>query len=143
MTVQKHKLSENELSAIAEASEKTKSALKDAITDFVCHLLVKDVSQTLAASALVHYVAYNVFEAMCVLYGMNRDDVNANEDALDTLALRLQRHIVVAVSEFVRTHMDENDLYVAPDDRKQNDAAEKAEYEYDRDKEERIDNSRN
>lgn len=143
MNAKKHKLSEREFSVIEEAAEKTEQNLRTAVHEFVSHLLVNELSNPLSASAVAQHVLFHVSEAMCILYGMSAEDVRENEDALATLTIRLQKQMVVAVAEFVRTHMDEENLYVSPEERKQADAAERAEYEYDRDKEERIDNSRN
>ena len=143
MTVKKYAVSEKELAIINDAADKTIVGMREAFSIFVLHGMSHELPERLVASALAQHVGYNLAEAMCVLYGMAADDVRANKDALECLTMRLQKQIVVAVAEFVRTHMDENDLYVAPEDRKQNDAAERADYEYDRDKEERIDNSRN
>lgn len=138
MTVEKYKVSEQELAIINEAADKTISGLRESISIFVLHGLENELPNRLMASAVAQHVCNAALEAMCVLYGMGADDVRANEDALDALTLRLQKQIVVAVAEFVRTHMADEDLYVSPEDRKRNDAAEKADYEYDRDKEERA-----
>lgn len=138
MKVQKYTVSEQELAIINEAAEKSLVGLRETITEFVLHGLHNNLPERLVASAISQHVLNNVAESMCVLYGMAADDVRANEDALDTLTLQLQKQMVVAVAEFVRTHMADEDLYVSPEDRKRNDAAEKADYEYDRDKEERA-----
>lgn len=137
MTVQKYTLSEKELAIINEAAEKSLMGLRETITEFVLHGLHNELPERLVASAIAQHVLNHVAESMCVLYGMSADDVRVHNDALECLTIRLQKQVVVAVAEFVRTHMDDADLYVSPEDRKQNDAAENADYEYDRDKEER------
>jgi len=138
MKVEKYKVSEQELAIINEAVDKTISGLRESISIFVLHGLSNELSEQMVASAVAQHVCGEVMEAMCVCYGMAVDDLRANSDALDCLILRVQKQVVVAVAEFVRTHMADEDLYVSPEDRKRNDAAEKADYEYDRDKEERA-----
>lgn len=143
MKVTEYQVSGKELLILNDAGNQSRNGLRESIAAFVLHGLTNELPEQMVASAVAQHVCGEVMEAMCVCYGMAADDVRANSDALDCLILRVQKQVVVAVAEFVRTHMDDEDLYVSPEDRKRNDAAEKADYEYDRDKEERIENSRN
>lgn len=143
MTLRAYEMSDKEIELFQEASEKTHAQLSETVAVFISHCLDNGMQPSLAGAGLSHYMLSNLIRALAVCSGMPAEDLDNHDDAVTIIANRVQKNLMVKVSEFVRTHVDDEDRYVSPEDRKRNDAAEKADYEYDRDKEERIDNSRN
>ncbi len=125
MKVEEYTVSEQAFEILNEAGNKSIEGLRESIRIFVLHGLGNALPSHMMASAVAQHVCGEALRAMCVLYGMSAADVEEHSDALDILIMRVQKQAVVAVAEFVRTHLDDAFLYVHPKDRKRNDSTEK------------------
>lgn len=141
--VTRHKLTEDEYQALTQATDKAHPLLAELFSGFIHDAGQAGMDHAVIGAALAQYMLVNLARTLAICSGLTAAELD--DEGLKILAARVQRKLVQDISEYVRVRTPDDQIedYVSPQTQKQNDAAERADYEYDRDKEERIDNSRN